>query len=615
MTDRQKIEYLKKINDDTESEISEEELAIIERNKSEWVTIFRKNINLFISQVLGINTFPFQHVLYYEMNESTTFMGLTSRGVGKSFSSGVFAVARCLLFPREQVTITASTFAQASIIVEEKIVKELFNREDLSPVLYYLYHNGYIEKKTQDQRIILDFNNGSTIVVTPPLPSARGLRTTIGIYDEVRLIKKHIIDSVFEEMAKPRSSAFLSKPKYREQGSRWLEETKSLYITSVRTANEWYFSLFKKLYVGYFQSRVSNDRIFCADSFLAEKYGLKTKKWLMSKKKTMADIEFRMEVLNEILRESTNAYFTIDMFQKNQKVKHAFKPPTDNDIISGTFKSNRMREQEFRTIFVDFSFAKTTGSKKNDLTSIGILSCYKANEKWIREVSYLETNNGSENEQSLKHIRELFWDFRCSYIVFDNRNGGTLNYTSLSKKYEHKTRPQTLWDNRGLIISQEDDIQFVTKSSMEDFYEKAEDKNGYPCMIPFNGNPEVNSMMWIDLALRLRSGDINLLLDDIEFQMLMEEKKEYLMMDSDEKAKLRLPYLEELALMNEGISLTAEWRQGQIKLKEPTSSRYTKDRIVSLAMGNLFCTKVIDKIDRNSQSDYDLDLSDLCLTI
>ena len=167
-----------------------------------------------------------------------------------------------------------------------------------------------------------------------------------------------------------------------------------------------------------------------------------------------------------------------------------------------------------------------------------------------------------------------------------------------------------MWDSRGFIISQEDDIQFVTKSSLEDFYNKAEDKNGYPCMIPFNGNQEVNSMMWIDLALRLRVGEINLFLDDIEFQMLMEEKKEYLMMDSEEKARLRLPYLEELSLMNEAISLTAEWRQGQIKLKEPTSSRYTKDRIVSLAMGNLFCTKVIDKIDSESQNNYDLDLSD-----
>ena len=31
MTDRQKIEYLKKINDDTESQISKKELEIIER--------------------------------------------------------------------------------------------------------------------------------------------------------------------------------------------------------------------------------------------------------------------------------------------------------------------------------------------------------------------------------------------------------------------------------------------------------------------------------------------------------------------------------------------------------------------------------------------------------
>ena len=104
---------------------------------------------------------------------------------------------------------------------------------------------------------------------------------------------------------------------------------------------------------------------------------------------------------------------------KKIKKKSAFIPPNDNEIASGTFKCNRMREQEFRVIFVDFSFAKTTGTKNNDLTSIGILSCYKNHGKWVREVSYLETNNGSENEQSLKHIRELFWDLNVliSYLI------------------------------------------------------------------------------------------------------------------------------------------------------------------------------------------------------
>ena len=62
-------------------------------------------------------------------------------------------------------------------------------------------------------------------------------RSTWNIYEEARLLKKSLIDSVFEPMGHCRPAKYLLSKEY--QTPRWLEKARSTYITSARYKFEW----------------------------------------------------------------------------------------------------------------------------------------------------------------------------------------------------------------------------------------------------------------------------------------------------------------------------------------------------------------------------------------
>ena len=141
------------------------------------------------------------------------------------------------LYPYSEVVITSSTIPQANKLVEKKIRDELIKK--LSPYLLYMYEKEYLVITRSDDGYRIDNKlNGSTMVVLPCLDSSRGSRATFLIYEEARLLKKSIIDSVFERMAHPRQAKYLENEIY-SSNSRWLEECKHVYITSARYKFEW----------------------------------------------------------------------------------------------------------------------------------------------------------------------------------------------------------------------------------------------------------------------------------------------------------------------------------------------------------------------------------------
>lgn len=55
----------------------------IEENVEEWVAYWRANPHRFITDYLGLTLYDFQKVLIYEMNFSTNFCFVASRGNAK----------------------------------------------------------------------------------------------------------------------------------------------------------------------------------------------------------------------------------------------------------------------------------------------------------------------------------------------------------------------------------------------------------------------------------------------------------------------------------------------------------------------------------------------------
>jgi hypothetical protein len=161
-----------------------------------WTTFYRRNIDIYAEDKLRIKLRPFQRIMLYMMGISQVWFGICSRASSKSFIVALYCICVCLLKPYTEAVITASTLEQGRKMVEHKIKNELIKK--LSPVLKYMYEKGMITIKSSKDEVEVNFFNGSSIKVLPPVDSSRGSRATLLVYEECRLLKKGDVDSIFE---------------------------------------------------------------------------------------------------------------------------------------------------------------------------------------------------------------------------------------------------------------------------------------------------------------------------------------------------------------------------------------------------------------------------------
>ena len=200
----------------------------------------------------------------------------------------------------------------------------------------------------------------------------------------------------------------------------------------------------------------------------------------------------------------------------------------------------------------------------------------------------------------------MFWDYKADYIVFDLRNGGEVMYNDLTKPRQHISRNPQEWNEHGFTVSNNLKYHTVTQQKIEDLISRTIDPQAIPCLIPMQGTTELNSNMWLDLQKKLRDGEIDLLIEDIEFEQQMEDVKEYYSATDEERMNIKLPYIMTEALINEAINLSQEWREGKVKLTEPRTG--TKDIIVSFAYGNYVSSLIINDLEKQDNNDeIDLD--------
>lgn len=154
-----------------------------EENVIHWCTFFRRNIHRFATNYLGIKLHLFQMIAMYLMNISPTVVLLCARAFSKSFITALWACCVCLLYPNSKIVATALTKKQASLLVKEKIQKELMK---MSPRLA----SHIKEIKTSQNDIEVIFENGSSFICCVCGEQSRGIRSTVLLVDEFRLVKK-----------------------------------------------------------------------------------------------------------------------------------------------------------------------------------------------------------------------------------------------------------------------------------------------------------------------------------------------------------------------------------------------------------------------------------------
>ena len=77
------------------------------------------NTTFAVDLLSGVKLFPFQHMAIKSMLESDYFLGIWSRGMSKSFTTGIFAFLDAVLNQGVQTGIISKSFRQAKMIFKK----------------------------------------------------------------------------------------------------------------------------------------------------------------------------------------------------------------------------------------------------------------------------------------------------------------------------------------------------------------------------------------------------------------------------------------------------------------------------------------------------------------
>lgn len=541
-------------------------------------------------------------VMIYLMGISPFFYAICSRGLSKSFMAGLGAICKMNLYPYSEIVITSSTVQQANKLADKKIRDEIIKK--LSSYLLYMYEHEYIViTKPDDGTKIENKLNGSTIVVLPCTEASRGERATLLIYEEVRLLKKTILDAVFEKMPHPRQAKYMDNPVYGNN-KRWIEECQRIYITSARYKYEWFWRSFKNVFTQHFIDKRVNHNVFAGDIFMAIDNRLKT--WADYRKdKAESEMDWKMEDLNQMIGEAEDAFFTYEQFKTAQILQNCFRPLTYLDFFSGEqVDFPEKKEDEVRLVVVDYAFSNTTGCTKNDNTIITLMSAHwdKKKNRFERHIDYIEGHDASDTIGASDRARYLWWVYDADYLCPDGRSGGEVLFNHMTEPLSW-TELGLRWNKHGLGLA--DKYQMVPQAKLDDYRSRVVDKDAVPAIIPVIGTPELNSTGWLSLRKQLETNNMKFLISMQDYQNELTDSGEYYKYTAEELASQLEPYGQTDMTIIEAVNLKTVIKQDKIKLEEPRNG--TKDRIVTIMYGN----HIIDLIENAWQQQLQEDEFDI----
>ena len=392
-----------------------------------WNTFFRRNLHRFAMDYLGIRLHLYQAIILYMMGICQLCVIVACRAAAKSFIISIYACCICIIKPYSKVVISSATKGQSKLIISDKISKELRDK-------YPMLAKEIISIKTGQDEAVVKFRSGSEIKVVTASDNGRGNRSNILVREEFRQMNKQIDDSVLSPFQIIRQAPYVAE--YADvKGA--VDEAVDIYISSSWLDNgHWMWNLVDQAYDDMLSGGTSV--LLAFDEAVVLKHGIKSLTQLRKEKKKQDDLTWRIEFLNERVKENVSAYFTYLMLQQNQVLKKPFYPRNNIDVRLG--KKNKFdipkQKGEIRVVSCDMAFIE---NKKNDNS---IFTCARLIPEYTRytrgsddtdvEISngyrvkchFMQSVQGGNTLKQALRIRQLFEDFQSDYIVLDMRNAG-----------------------------------------------------------------------------------------------------------------------------------------------------------------------------------------------
>jgi len=556
-----------------------------------WNTFFRRNLHRLAIDYLKINLHLYQAILLYLMGISQFIVIIACRAAAKSFIIGLYACCRCITRPYTKIVISSATKGQSKLIVSEKIKNELMN---MSPNL----RREIKDIKDSLNETIVYFRNGSTITVVPASENGRGYRSHCCIREEFRQIEKNIDDSILSPFQTIRQAPYmLLEPYSSMEGLK--EEPVDIYISSSWLDNgHWMWGIVDQAFKDMIKNKSSC--LLAFDESITLKHNIRTMRQLKQEKKKLDPLNWRIEYLNERVKENTSAFFTYSMLTQNQKLRQVFYPRRIHEIKQN--KKNKYfipkQDGEIRIISCDIAFVEGKQNDNSVFTCIRAipetLTYQKENSEELeikqgyrRMYPYIESGQLGDTTKQAIRIRQLYDDFEADYIVVDARNGGVQVIYALGK----------------ILYDEERGIEYSPLKCMNnDTYANAvKTPNAKEVIYAINATQELNSTIAYSFRKALIEKRIDLLVNyNIALEEILNENTDYLNeIDVDSQFFYERPFLETQELISETAELVYEKapQTGLIKIYEITGNR--KDRYTSASYGNYF----IDQLELDLLAD------------
>ena len=102
----------------------------------------RENTTFAANLIAGVDLFPFQHMAIKSMFETDYFLGVWSRGMSKSFTTGIFAALDAVLNQGVEIGILSKSFRQAKMIFKKIEMRFLITPRH-KPVVFFGFHGHF----------------------------------------------------------------------------------------------------------------------------------------------------------------------------------------------------------------------------------------------------------------------------------------------------------------------------------------------------------------------------------------------------------------------------------------------------------------------------------------
>lgn len=499
------------------------------------------------------------------MIHNNHFMFWAARSIGKTWLTSLYAVIRCILYPKSKICVASGTRPQANEVLS-KIVDDFMKNygwgsENLRrEISYYAIGNN---------KAVIEFHNGSWIKVVTASDTARGNRANVLILDEFRMLDKNTITTVLKRfLGSPRIPNYLTKKEYK--GKPELVETNSeIYMSSCWYTSHWSYEKSKSYTVNLLGGR--DGYFVCALPYqIAIKEGLK-KRIEIEDEMSEADFDemsFSMEMGCLPIGDSDGAFFTFEDIAKRRKLKTPLYPPTIQKSNT-SFKIPDLVPNERRILSVDIALmASQKGKANNDASSVIINSAIPTNDNYVGNIVYLENFEGLKTDELALTVRRLYDWYKCTDLTIDCAGVGMGVFDLLTQD----------------IIDPESGELYPALSCCNDkaMAERCKVHNAPKVIWAIKASADFNNKICISLRNGFQNGKINLLVPELEAEEVLKSKiKNFEKLPAYEQLSYKMPYIQTTLLLYELINLQHEIKGTNIRVYEKRSMR--KDRYSSLA--------------------------------